>query len=247
MDRELGVEGGPGSVPHSMSTIAKTLKSSIGAKTVMALSGFALLGFVVAHLLGNLQIFAGQEKINAYAQGLKDLGPLLWVARIGLIVVFLAHVGSAGRLVSMNRAARPVKYVSKVNQRTSFAARTMWVSGLLVLLFVGYHVAHYTLLVGNADWADMHDSAGRHDVAKMVTVGFRSPLVSLIYVAAQVLLFFHLSHGLKSAFQSLGLRHPRLAFVERGFAPAVAGLIAAGNIAIPVAILAGYVPKGVTL
>ncbi len=232
-----------------MSSLRNALRSSVGSKTLMALTGLALLGFVLGHLVGNLQIFAGQEKLNAYAQMLKDSGPLLWGARIGLVVVFVMHIATAIRLTLANRAARPDAYVVQVNQRTTYAARTMLMSGLIVLAFVIFHLLHFTLGVTHPEFAaeGMVDSAGRHDVAKMVVLGFQSIPVSCAYVVAQLLLGLHLMHGVSSLFQSLGVQHPQLAFLERGAGRAVAAVVVIGNCSIPLAILAGFVPEGVVL
>src|SRR5688572_13187158 len=109
-----------------MSLFAKTVRSSIGRKFVMALTGIGLLGFVIAHMLGNLQVFLGRDKLNAYAKGLQDLGPVLWIARIGLIVMFVVHVVTAFRLWSENRAARgPQRYAVQVYETATYASRTM--------------------------------------------------------------------------------------------------------------------------
>ena len=233
-----------------MSGIAKTISSSVGAKSLMALTGLGLLGFVVAHMLGNLQIFAGPDTLNAYAKQLQDLGPLLWAARLGLLALFLLHVATAFRLVQANKAARPVPYARKVDQCTTYAARTMWVSGIVVALFVAYHLAHFTLRVtgegfgGDAYRITEGALAGGHDVYAMVVDGFSVWWVSALYVVAQVVLGLHISHGAQSAFQTLGVRHPRLAFLTSGFGPTAAAVIVLGNVSIPLAVLLGVVGKG---
>jgi succinate dehydrogenase / fumarate reductase cytochrome b subunit len=229
-----------------MSGLKKTFSSSVGAKSLMAFSGLGLVGFVLAHMVGNLQIFAGPEKLNAYAKTLQDLGPGLWVARIGLIGLFGLHIGMAFRLVQANKAARPVPYVRKVEERTTFAARTMWMSGLIVLAFLLYHLAHYTLHLTNPEFsgADYVDAAGRHDVYRMVVESFTVWWVSALYIVANVILGLHISHGAESAFQTLGVRHARLAFLKRGFGQALGGLIVLGNCSMPLAVLLGLVGKG---
>jgi succinate dehydrogenase / fumarate reductase cytochrome b subunit len=192
------------------------LASSVGSKTVMAVTGIALFGFVVVHMLGNLQVFLGPERLNAYAKGLEDLGPLLWVARIGL----LAYVGATAQV-------------------TSYAARTMFVSGLLVLAFVVYHLAHFTFGWIAPSHHALTDAQGRHDVYAMVVRGFRIPAIAVSYLVAQAILASHLSHGLSSAFQTLGVTHPRLAFLKAGFGKAVAAGIFLGNASMPLAALLG--------
>ena len=217
------------------------LSSSIGSKTVMALSGLGLLGFVIAHMLGNLQIFAGPEKLNGYAKTLKDLGPLLWVMRGGLAALFGVHVLSAFAVVRANRAARPVPYVGRKDQVTTYAAGTMIYSGLIVLAFVAYHLLHFTLGVTNPAHFASRTPTGGHDVYTMVVLGFGQVPVALAYVVAQAILCLHLSHGASSAFQTLGVTHPRLAFLKAGFGKAVAAVIFVGNVSIPLSVLAGLV------
>lgn len=227
-----------------MSRIATALRSSIGAKSIMAATGLALVGFVIAHMLGNLQIFAGPETLNAYAAQLQSLGPLLWVARSGLLAVFVVHLMSAMRLVQANKAARPEGYVYAQRYATStFASRTMWMTGLITLAFVIYHLLHFTFGVvqsGNHGFEyTMADGSVVHDVYKMVVLGFQNPVVTLSYVVANVLLAIHISHGASSAFHTLGVTNPRLAFLRKGFGPGLAAVIALGNVAMPLAALLG--------
>ncbi len=229
-----------------MSGLKKTFSSSVGAKTLMALSGLGLVGFVIAHMIGNLQVFAGPERLNAYAKTLKDLGPGLWVARLGLLALFSLHIGTAVQLVLANKEARPTPYVRKVEERTTYAARTMWMSGLIVLTFLLYHLAHFTLHWTNPEFSDAAFvlADGSHDVYRMVVEGFSVWWVSALYIVANLLLALHISHGAQSAFQTLGVRHARLAFLKHGFGPAIGALIAIGNCSMPLAILLGLVGKG---
>lgn len=222
----------------------RPLLSSISTKTVMALTGLGLLGFVIAHMLGNLQVFAGREKLNAYAKTLQDLGPVLWAMRAGLAAMFVVHVGCAVRLTLWNRAARPVPYVGAVPQVSTYAGRTMLMSGLLVAAFVVYHLLHLTVGVTNPSHHALLDEKGRHDVYGMVVAGFQQWPITIAYAAAQVLLFFHLSHGASSAFQTLGVTHPRLRFLKGPFGTAVAAVILLGNLSIPLSIALGLVPCG---
>ena len=243
-------------------SVARTLKSSIGAKWVMALTGLGLLGFVIAHMAGNLQVFAGRDKLNAYAEGLQKLGPILWAARLGLLAMFAIHVVTALRVASANKAARPVPYATLQPQVTSYAARTMVMSGLIVLAFVVYHLAHFTFgwtnpdhfkaqemayAVGSvadatrgAQGAPLH-SYMRHDVYEMVVRGFQVWWISALYVIAQAVLCLHISHGASSALQTLGVTHPALECLKDKLGPAVAILIFLGNTSIPAAILLGLV------
>jgi succinate dehydrogenase / fumarate reductase cytochrome b subunit len=217
------------------------LLSTIGTKGVMAATGLALLGFVLVHMLGNLQIYAGPERLNGYAKKLRDLGPLLWVMRGALLAIFLLHVVSAWRLWRMNRSARPVPYRTLEPQVTSYAARTMPWTGLVVAAFVVYHLLHLTFGVTNPEHASLHTADGLHDVYAMVVRGFSLWPVSLAYVVAQALLALHIAHGASSAFQTLGTTHPRLAFLRSGFGPGVAVLVFLGNVSIPLSVLAGLV------
>lgn len=222
-----------------MPRLRNPLATSIGSKTVMAVTGMMLFGFVLVHMLGNLQIFAGPDKLNAYAKGLADLGPLLWVARAGLLGLFALHLAAAYTIVRANRAARPDAYLSVKPQVTTYAARTMVYSGLLVLAFVVYHLAHFTFGWVAPSHAALLDASGRHDVYSMVVLGFRVPAIAISYVVAQAVLALHLSHGLSSAFQTLGVTHPRLAFLKAGFGRATAVLVFLGNVSMPLAALFG--------
>lgn len=220
----------------------RPLLSTVSTKSVMALTGLALVGFVLAHLAGNLQVFLGRERLNAYAQTLKDLGPVLWGLRAGLLAVFVVHVVCAVRLTLWNRAARPVAYVSARPQVSSAAGRSLLLTGLVVAAFVVYHLLHFTLGATHPAHFALVDGKGRHDVYGMVVEGFRQWPVTVAYLLAQVALFFHLSHAVSSAFQSLGVTHPRLAFLKGRFGLLLAGAVLAGNASIPLAVATGLVP-----
>ena len=224
-----------------MSWLIDFAKSSIGAKVVMGVTGAMLVGFVIMHMLGNLQVFLGQDALNAYAKSLHDLGGLLWVARLGLIGAVLLHIVSGLRLASLNSAARPVAYANETTVQASFASRYMRMSGLVLLAFIAYHLAHFTLGLTHPDHKALTDSMGRPDVYSMVILGFKQPAASLSYVVAMVLLWFHLNHGASSLFKSLGLRHPKYNSMLDKVGPVVATLVVAGNIAMPLAVLAGII------
>jgi succinate dehydrogenase / fumarate reductase cytochrome b subunit len=222
------------------------LASTIGSKFLVALTGMMLVGFLCGHLAGNLLIFKGQDALNAYAKGLKDLGGLLWVARLGLLGAFVLHIFLAVRLQMRNRSARPERYQHSGTVQASTASVTMLYSGLLILAFVIYHLAHYTLgLVHASDSGgnllELHDKLGRHDVYTMVLTGFSKWWVSLSYIVAQVVLWFHLSHGISSVFQTLGLNAPKYWPIIRGAGLLLATIIVVGNISIPTAVLLGWV------
>lgn len=231
-----------------MNWLVRTLGSSVGRKMIVALTGLALLGFVIAHMLGNLQVFLGPEALNAYAAQLKSLGALLWVMRGGLVVVFVMHVGLALKLAAENRAARPDRYAHPGRVQSTTAARSMVITGLMVLLFALYHLAHFTWgLTNPADYnvVEAVQTAGgpvnRHDVYSMVVLGFQKPLISAIYLAAMVCLALHLCHGVQSVAQSLGLNHPKYEPCIRKLGIGLAWIIFLGNASIPVAIMAGLV------
>jgi succinate dehydrogenase / fumarate reductase cytochrome b subunit len=196
-----------------------------------------LTGFVLAHLAGNMLVFAGAEKFNAYAAGLHALGGLLWVARIGLLGAFALHVFLAVKLTSENKAARPVKYAHEATIQASFASRHMFHTGLLMAAFVAFHLAHYTFKLTDPSFGDL--PAG--DVYAMVVAGFSSPVVSAFYVLAMLALSLHLCHGVSSVFQSLGLYHGNLNPITDKLGPIVATIVFIGFSSIPLAVLAGIV------
>jgi len=217
-------------------------RSSIGGKVTMAITGLLLFGFVVAHLLGNLLLLGGPEAINAYAKGLHDLGPMLWVARGGLLVVFLLHVVTAIRLSRQNRAARPVAYVVESTMQANFASRSMVLSGLSLLVFVVYHLLHFTFGVTNADdFAKKAAGADGHDVHAMVTASFGNPAIAIAYAGFQLVLFLHLSHGIQSLAQTLGLHHGRFTPMIKTLSFVLAGVIAGGNVLLALSVQLGLV------
>jgi succinate dehydrogenase / fumarate reductase cytochrome b subunit len=236
-------------------------RSSLGSKYLMALTGLGLTAFVIAHMLGNLQLFEGREALNSYAQKLKEMPIILWTARLGLLAIFVLHIVYGVRLWLANRAARPVPYHYKTYREASLASRTMLVTGLVILAFVVFHLLHYTFgLVARApvkeadnqvtytNYLKLEENAGtaqdpkyRHDVYEMTVYGFRNPLISLVYVLAMAFLCFHISHGFQSLFQSLGLNHPRWMPRLKAASLALAGLLFVGNSSMPLAVLLGLV------
>ena len=223
--------------------IGRVWASSLGKKYVMAITGLFLFVFVVGHMLGNLQIFLGREMINRYGHFLQTTPELLWPARIGLLVLVVLHVVAAVKLSSQNRAARPQAYGRYDIVASSYAARTMLMTGLITLAFIMYHLLHFTVqappinFVGE-DFRGLHDAKQRHDVYAMMIQGFTNPLVSLFYLIGVGLLCFHLSHGLGSMFQSLGLKNKFYGrFIDR-LAVIVSVLLFIGYAAIPLAVLA---------
>jgi succinate dehydrogenase / fumarate reductase cytochrome b subunit len=215
--------------------------SSIGKKTIVALSGMGLLAFAVGHLAGNMTFFVGPDAINAYAVKLRELGPLLWVARIGLLVLVGAHIYFTMLLWSENQAARPRKYAVFAPMRTTVFARTMRLTGLFVLGFVVFHLAHFTWGVVQPEWAHLKDAQGRHDVFAMLVHGFRNPVISIVYVVSLFLLAAHLSHGIGSLFQTLGLSTSRLRPLYELSGRGIAWALFLGYASIPLSVLVfGY-------
>jgi succinate dehydrogenase / fumarate reductase cytochrome b subunit len=230
------------SLHHSKAGLIQRIwQSSLGKKYIMAITGLALFIFVIVHMAGNLQIFLGPESINAYAKLLKSNLVLLWTFRIGLLLIFLLHVTAASRLASTNRRARPVGYTFKKPVASTVANRTMLVTGLILLAFIIFHLAHFTLGFVNPQYLHFEDPLGRHDVYRMMVTGFSNPIVSIFYIVSMGLLLLHLGHGVSSLFQSVGLRSKKIfGFLDK-FARVSALLIFLGNCAIPLAILAGIV------
>ncbi len=222
------------------------LTTSVGTKFLMALTGMFLFLFTVAHMVGNLQVFAGPDQLNAYAAGLKKLGPILWVMRLGLLATFVAHILCAFSLVKRNEEARPVQYAVMRPIAATYASRTMIMSGLIVLAFVVYHLAHFTLGWTHGDHFALRDARDRHDVYRMVVLGFQSPFVALSYVVAMVFLGLHLSHGAASLFQSMGWNRKKYSCFFAGAARGLAMLVVLGNLAMPLSILFRLVGQEVT-
>ena len=209
---------------------------------IVAVTGIILILFVVGHLLGNLQIFIGPDWINGYSQRLHDLGPLLWLIRIFLLLTVAIHIYVTIQLAIENRRARPEPYIDRQYVKATFASRHMLMSGLIVVAFIIYHLAHFTVRITDPRFALLKlDPLHRYDVYSMMVYGFQSYLVSGFYVLGLFLLALHLSHGSSSFFQSLGLNDkklaPRLALGGRIFA----WLLFAGYTSIPIAVLLGLV------
>ena len=209
---------------------------------IVAITGIILILFVIGHLLGNLQIFLSPDWINGYSQHLRDLGPILWIIRIFLLTTVIVHIYVTIRLAIDNRRARPEAYIDQEHVKATFASRHMVMSGLIVLVFIIYHLAHFTFRKTDPRFPLLKlDPLNRYDVYSMMVYGFQNYFVSGFYILGLFLLALHLSHGSSSLFQSLGLNNktltPRLAFGGRVFA----WLLFVGYISIPVAILLGLV------
>ena len=210
--------------------------STVGKKIVMAVTGVMMFGFVIAHLLGNLQVFEGPAKLNAYGAFLHSIGELLWPMRIILLVAIALHIIATVQLALRNQRARPVGYSRKQAIHSSYASRTMYWSGPIVLAFIIFHLLHLTA-------GYIHPGAAyiEGDVYHNVVSGFQVWWVSLSYIVAICLLGLHLRHGLWSMFQSLGTLQPQHTAVLEKAAIVIALLIVLGYISIPISVLVGLV------
>ena len=202
----------------------------------MAASGLVLYGFVVAHMLGNLQVFLGPEAINDYGEFLRHFlhGQGLWIARGTLLLAASLHIWAAVVLTLENWSARPVGYREWQAVESTYASRTMVWSGPILAAFIVYHLAHFTL-------GTVHPEFVPGDVYRNVVVGFQNPFVSAFYVLAMVALGLHMYHGFWSMLQTLGLSHPRWNRVRLAASLVLAGVVVLGNISVPLSVLAGLV------
>jgi succinate dehydrogenase / fumarate reductase cytochrome b subunit len=229
-----------------MNILHVLFKTSIGKKVVMAATGLILVGFVIGHLVGNLQIFLPPDKINAYAHFLHGLGGALWIVRLVLLVTLVLHVYVSIQLVLENRAARGGEfYADQKTLKASYASRTMKYSGPIVFFFILYHLLHFTV---RADFAGavvpettLADGTHVHDIHSMMVLAFQNIWVSLAYIVSIGLLSLHLSHGFSSLFQSIGLRTRAWSDFLSKVAVVVSILYFLGNVAIPVGVLSGAV------
>ena len=224
-----------------MRRVSTLLRSLIGQKVIMAVSGLVLVAFVIGHMLGNLKVFQGPEHFNAYAEGLRTVGApffghgqLLWVARAGLIVALVAHLWSAWRVTMASRAARPTDYRTLDAGHTTLAARTMRWGGVLVLAYVLFHLLDLTFGPANPSFIP-GDAYGN------LLASFQRPAVALGYIAAMVIVGLHLYHGTWSALQTLGLHTPPTEGWRRSAAAVFALLLVIGYAVVPLAVLAGVV------
>jgi len=212
------------------------LGSTIGKKIVMAGSGAILAGFVLAHMLGNLQLYLGAEALNAYSVFLREVlhGAGLWIVRAVLLAALGLHVWAAASLTAADRAARPVRYREFEPRESTYASRSMRWSGVLLFAFVVYHLLDLT-------FGTVNPSFQSGNVFHNVVASFRVAPVALFYVAAMLLLWLHLRHGMWSMLRTLGLGHPRYERMAQRFAAAFATVVVAGNVSFPLAVLFGFV------
>jgi succinate dehydrogenase cytochrome b subunit len=234
-----------------MTWLGNFYRSAIGKKAVMAVTGLILFGWIFLHMVGNLKLYFGPDPegnpaLNVYAHWLRALGEpalpetaLLWVTRVLLLVAVVLHIHAAYALTMMNRQARPIGYRDREYVSATYAARTMRWGGVIILLFVIYHLLHLTTGQLHPDFA--RDAEGNVDVYHNVVTGFQVWWVAAVYIIANLALGLHLYHGVWSMFSSLGLTHARFNPWRRHFATAFAVLITLGNVSFPLAVLTGMV------
>lgn len=228
---------------NPMDRAARFYAAPIGKKAVMAVTGVILVGYVVAHLLGNLQIYSSNPtQINAYAAFLHNPNNALalWAARSVLLLAVILHITASIQLWSQNRAARPIAYYKKDDVPANYAARTMIWSGPIVAAFVIFHILHLTA-GAILPTREVGGNPVTPDVRYNVISGFQNYAVSGFYIFAMILLCMHLYHGVWSLFQSLGLSHPRYDLKLKRFSAILAILIAIGNCSIPIAVMTGLI------
>lgn len=211
-------------------------ESTNGKKVIMGATGFILFAFIVGHMLGNMQIFAGADKFNGYGHFLHGIPELLWIVRIGLLAAVGLHIWASVGLALRKTKARPVGYAKRQNTVSSYASRTMYWSGPILLAFVIYHILHLTAGVVHPG-----SSFQEGDVYANTVGGFQVWYVSAWYIFSMILLGLHLRHGFWSMFQSLGINHPRHTPILQKAAIAFAIIVTAGFISIPVSVLLGLV------
>jgi len=211
-------------------------QSTNGQKAIMAVTGVILFLFVFFHMIGNLQVFEGPEQLNFYGFALRRFPEALWAARLILLLAVVLHIWSSIQLAVRKTKARPDGYAVRRNTNSSYASRTMYWSGPIILAFVIYHLLHFTVGYIHPGF-DFREG----DVYHNVVSGFHVWYVSLWYIFSMVLLGLHIRHGAWSMFQSLGMNHPRHTPILQKGAAALAVIIVGGYISIPLAVLAGLV------
>lgn len=239
------------------------LSSSIGLKFAMGVTGVVLVGFVLVHMAGNLQVYIGSDTFNHYAQTLKGTPPLLWGVRITLLTAVAIHIWSALQLTQKNWAARPQAYASpRRYDRTSYAALFMRGSGLVILAFIIFHLLHFTIGTIQHDNFVLHEvlrgdtwvreenvkilaatpeHMQRHDAYSMFVRGFQNPIIAASYIVANLLLGRHLSHGIASGFATLGYSKGHQRVTAERIGTTIATIVTLGNLSFPIAVLAGVI------
>jgi succinate dehydrogenase / fumarate reductase cytochrome b subunit len=217
-----------------MGWIRSFYRSTVGKKIVMALTGLVGVGFVTGHMVGNLLVFKGPEAINAYAEFLKSNMGLLWTLRLVLLGAVGLHVHAAWSLTMLARTARPSGYDRQVLQASTWSARSLRIGGVILLLFLVFHLLHFTV-------GSVHPAFSPTDVYGNVMIGLSVPAVAAFYLLAMGSLALHLHHGIWSLFQTMGWNHPHINPLRRRLALLAAIVIATGFAAVPLAVAFGLV------
>jgi succinate dehydrogenase / fumarate reductase cytochrome b subunit len=224
-----------------MDWLRSYLSSSIGKKHIVAITGLLMAIFAIIHMLGHLIMFAGQEAYDTYAHNLQSMGALKWLVRGGLFAILMAHFFSALTLNAANNQARPVKYIKFVPIRTTAYARYMVATGLAMFVFLLFHILHFTVQVIPNQYFDTLDAKGFPDVYDAFVSAFTNPVFLVTYVLAMLFLCMHLAHGVSSAFQSLGWKHPKYDSLITRLGPALGIILFLGFITPPLATIAGVI------
>lgn len=230
--------------------VAKALTSTISLKIAMAVTGVLGVGFVLFHMLGNLQVFLGRDAYNDYAEFMQGLGAIKWLGRLGLLTILVAHVGAAIALVQRNQKARPDRYADGLRTReTSIAAMYMAELGFVLLVYIVYHIAHFTVGVvhtefGGVDYFALEqigDNGARRDLYSHFIASFQQPVIAATYIIASLALAAHIAHGATSMFKTVGIAAGKWKPVFEVVGPAIGVVVGLGNISMPLAIWAGVI------
>ncbi len=224
-----------------MGWLSTFYRSSIGKKITVAVTGVIMVLFLIGHMMGNLLLFEGPgqagepARLNQYAELLRFEPVMLWIIRLVLLATVVLHVITVIQLSLENNRARNVKYAVKKHQAATVSSRTMLWGGFIVAAFIVFHILHFT--TGTIYSAHYEHLKPYHNVI----TSFQNPIFAGLYILAMVVIFFHLNHGIKSGFETLGVTHPRYVNLVRLGGPILALLIAAGFLLVPLAVLAGWV------
>jgi len=222
--------------------ISSFFSSSIGKKIIMAISGLSIILFLIVHLIGNLGIMNGQEAFNHYAEFLHSMPKAMWIARIGLITLFVTHIYLAINLSLSNRLANSHQYKVQTTVQATSASKTMMFGGITILAFVIYHLLHFTIHVVDPEFTNLIDPKGRPDVYSMVISGFKGNYINVcIYVFALFFLCLHLSHGIFSATQTLGITQSVPTKIMKACSNIIPLIILILYSSIPIGILFGMI------
>jgi succinate dehydrogenase / fumarate reductase cytochrome b subunit len=226
---------------YEVNLVGRFIRSSVGRKVLMALTGAALFAFAFVHMAGNLQIFLGREAVNHYAHFLKSNNEIIWPTRLGLLVCVIVHILTGISLKLENRRARDQQYAVQKPLSASLASRTMLWTGSIFLVYVVYHLLHLTLGKVQPEYLLLRDKEGQHDVYGMMITAFSNPWIVAFYIIGTGAVCFHLSHGASAMFQSLGLKNPAYAEHITNLAKLMAFLLFLGYATVPLAVLFGVV------